>query len=136
MSFAETHFETERPLARDVIMARDPDILSDIHLPSVAASIWMRTPTPMFQAWIDALPIDQLPELNAVVPVHLAEAAVVAACETARTPAGREQDMLAGDVGALALMMAKILKTEHVKIRLDAHLTCRPVSFSRLTRRK
>ncbi|MBO6511710.1 MAG: DUF1826 domain-containing protein [Roseibium sp.] len=119
MSLFELHQPSRRLRACDVIMARAPDILDDIHLPSVAASIWMRSPDAGFQGWIDALPMDQLPELNAVVPVHLAESAVIAACETSKTPDGREQDMLAGDVGALALMMAKILKAEHVKIRLD-----------------
>ncbi|MBO6508089.1 MAG: DUF1826 domain-containing protein [Roseibium sp.] len=119
MSLLEANFEARRHLARDVIMARDPDILDDIHLPSVAASVWMRSPEPGFQDWIDGLPVDRLPEMNAVVPVHLAETAVIAACETAGTPAGGEQDMLAGDIGALALMMAKILRTEHVKLRLD-----------------
>ncbi|CTQ52966.1 hypothetical protein LP7551_01486 [Roseibium album] len=119
MNLVETSFEARRPVARDVLMARDPDILDDIHLPSVAASIWTRSPEPEFQTWIDRLPVHQLPELNAVVPVHLAETAVIAACETAGTPVGREQDMLAGDIGALALMMAKTLKTDHIKVRLD-----------------
>jgi len=119
MSLAEQHGPDAGHLAQDVLLGRTPDILDDIHLPSVAASIWTRTPDSGFQAWIDALPVDQLPELKSVVPVHLAEAAVLAACEASGTPAGPEQDMLAGDVGALALMTAKVLKVEHVRVRLD-----------------
>jgi len=119
MSLAETHFHSDGHVARDVLMGRDPEILEDIHMPSVAASVWVRSPEPGFQAWINALPVDRLPELKTVVPVHLAEAAVLAGCQSAGTPAGPEQDMLAGDVGALALMMAKTLKTDHVRLRLD-----------------
>ena len=119
MSLAEIRDAAGDQLARDVLMGREPDILDDIHLPSVAASIWVRKPAPDFQSWIDGLPVAQLPEMATVVPVHLAEAAVLAACETAGTPAGPEQDRLAGDVGALALMMAKVLKVDQVRVRLD-----------------
>lgn len=119
MSLAEIREETGDGLARDVLMGREPDILEDIHLPSVAASIWVRTPAPEFQSWIDTLPVEQLPELATVVPVHLAEAAVLAAAETAGMPAGPELDMLAGDVGALALMVAKTLQVDQIRLRLD-----------------
>lgn len=119
MSLAEQSGNPGRPMARDVIMGRDPEILDDIHLPSVAASIWTRVPDPHFQAWIDGLPVERLPGLKTVLPIHLAEAAVLSACEAAGTPAGPEQDMLAGDVGALVLMVAKTLRVEQVRLRLD-----------------
>lgn len=119
MSLAETRNSAGGRPARDVLIGREPDILDDIHLPSVAASIWVRTPAPDFQGWIDGLPVDQLPELATVVPVHLAEAAVLAAAETAGTPAGPELDMLAGDIGALALMMARTLWVDQIRLRLD-----------------
>jgi len=119
MSLAEQPNTAGRQPARDVIMGRDPDILDDIHLPSVAASIWTRVAEPRFQSWIDGLPVEKLPRLKTVLPIHLAEAAVLSACEAAGTPAGPEQDMLAGDVGALALMVAKTLRVEQVRLRLD-----------------
>ncbi|MEE4011904.1 DUF1826 domain-containing protein [Roseibium sp. FZY0029] len=107
------------PAARDVIIGRDPDILADIREPGVAAAIWRRTPEPEFQKWIDALPPDSLPELRTVVPVHLAEAAVMAACESHGVPACEMRDTLASDVGALALMLAKTLTVRLVRLRLD-----------------
>jgi len=119
MSLLETRYGAGVQVARDVIMGREPDILDDIHLPSVAASIWTRTPEQRFQAWIDTLPAEKLPELTTVVPIHLAEAAVLAASEAAGTPPGPELDMLAGDVGALTLMMAKIFRVDKVRLRLD-----------------
>ncbi len=107
------------PAARDVIIGRDPDILADIRDPGIAAAIWRRTPDPEFQRWVNALPKDNLPELRTVVPVHLAEAAVRAACESHGLPACRERDMLASDVGALALMLAKTLTVRLLRLRLD-----------------
>ncbi len=107
------------PAARDVIIGRDPDILADIRDPGIAAAIWRRTPDPEFQRWVNALPKDNLPDLRTVVPVHLAEAAVRAACESHGLPACRERDMLASDVGALALMLAKTLTVRLLRLRLD-----------------
>ncbi|MCR9284590.1 MAG: DUF1826 domain-containing protein [Rhodobacteraceae bacterium] len=107
------------PAARDVIIGRDPDILADIRDPGIAAAIWRRTPDPAFQRWMNALPKDNLPELRTVVPVHLAEAAVRAACESHGLPVCRERDILASDVGALALMLAKSLTVRLLRLRLD-----------------
>ncbi|AMN52652.1 hypothetical protein ACP90_09715 [Labrenzia sp. CP4] len=107
------------PAARDVIIGRDPDILADIRDPGIAAAIWRRTPDPEFQKWMNALPKGNLPDLRTVVPVHLAEAAVRAACESHGIPACRETDMLASDVGALALMLAKTLTVRLLRLRLD-----------------
>lgn len=106
-------------VAQDVLLGREPDILNDIHAPGVAAAVWQRAPAEDFQKWIDALPFAQLPALRTVVPVHLAEAAVQAACQKAGTPPGPEQDMLASDAGALALMMANIMDVRQVRLRLD-----------------
>lgn len=114
-----TRAAVPRKSARDVLIGRDADILADIHAPGIAATIWQRIPDPAFQTWIDSLPGDQLPELRTTVPVHLAETAVLAAFATAGTPPGAEQDTLASDVGALALIYCRIMKTQHVRIRLD-----------------
>ncbi|GAA0773881.1 DUF1826 domain-containing protein [Roseibium denhamense] len=106
-------------LARDVLIGRDPDILSDIASPGVAAAIWSRNCDPGFQAWIDGLPEEQLPDLRTVIPFHLASSAVLSACQQAGTPHGPELDMLSDDVGALALMLAKTLDIRQVRVRLD-----------------
>ncbi|CTQ59654.1 DUF1826 domain-containing protein [Roseibium album] len=118
MSIAEAHIATASD-ARDVLMGREPDIFADIELPGVAAVIWNRSCDVGFQRWIDGMPPQNLPELRTVVPFHLAEAAAIAACEQVGIPSGRERDMLTGDIGALALLVAKTLKTRQVGIRLD-----------------
>ena len=118
MSLAEVHFD-KASSARDVLMGREPDILSDIGHSGVAATIWTRPCDKDFQDWIDGLPPENLPELRTVVPIHLAEAAAIAACEQAGLPSGSERDMLTGDIGALALLLAKALKVRQVRIRLD-----------------
>lgn len=111
--------QSGRPVAADVFMARDADILCEIGSPGVAAAIWQRTPEPAFNSWIDQLQMNDLPDLRTVVPVHLAEAAVITACETAGLAACPERDTLASDVGALAVMMARILDVQTVRVRLD-----------------
>jgi len=118
MSLAES-FAPAQGHAQDVLMGRDPDILGDIASPGVAAAIWTRSCDKEFEAWVDSLPMENLPELRTVVPVHLAEAAAIAACEEAKIKPGPRMDMLTGDMGALALMLAKSLGVDHVKIRLD-----------------
>ncbi|WP_420414366.1 DUF1826 domain-containing protein [Roseibium sp.] len=117
MSLALDH--SNRSVAADVFMAQDADILCEIGSPGVAAAIWQRTPEPAFNSWIDQLGMDDLPDLRTVVPVHLAEAAVITACETAGLEACPERDTLASDVGALAVMMARILDVQTVRVRLD-----------------
>lgn len=119
MSLAQVREGAGQPLARDVLMGREPDILADIGLPGVAAAIWTRSATPGFQSWIDSLPADKLPELRTVIPVHLAEAAARAACERAGLEPSEELDRLVGDIGALALMCAKSLDARQIRLRLD-----------------
>jgi len=118
MSIAEAHIATASD-ARDVLLGRAPDIFADIELPGVAAVIWNRSCDVGFQRWIDGMPPQNLPELRTVVPVHLAEAAAIAACEQVGIPSGRERDLLTGDIGALAQIIAKTLKTRQIRIRLD-----------------
>ncbi|WP_420333193.1 DUF1826 domain-containing protein [Roseibium sp.] len=118
MSLAQTSYQPQLH-ARDVLMGREPEILEDINRPGIAASIWTRTCNRDFQDWVDSLPMEQLPELRTVVPVHLAEAAAIAACEQAQLSPSPERDMLTGDVGALALIVSKALDVQQVRIRLD-----------------
>jgi len=116
---AQSEYLASGNIARDVIIGRDPDILADIRDPGIAAAIWQRTPEPGFQRWIDAQPKSCLPELRAVIPVHFAEAAVTVACDNHGMAASAERERLASDVGALALMLAKVLKVRQVRLRLD-----------------
>ena len=119
MSLSERSMAPRPPAASDVLIGRDPDILSDIHAPGVAAAIWRRTPDPAFQNWIDGLDGAKLPRLRTSVPVHKAETAVLIACGIAATPQGPELNRFASDVGALTLMYCRIMGTDRARIRLD-----------------
>lgn len=124
MSLSEPTPPTRRPLApkpaaSDVLIGRDPDILSDIHALGVAAAIWRRAPDPAFRDWINGLERARLPRLSTTVSAHMAETAVLIACGIAATPQGPELDRFAGDVGALAVMYCKVLGTDYARIRLD-----------------
>lgn len=118
------HAEAKRPVGRrrqaqDVVIGREAGILADVAAPGVAAAIWQRHPDASFQTWLDRLPAEQLPSLRITVPVQLAEKAAQTACSIAKMPPGRERTMLAGDVGALALIYGRVMKTGRVRIRLD-----------------
>lgn len=124
MSIPEPTSPVRRPpasrrVARDVLIGRDPDILTDIHAPGVSAAIWRRTPDPAFQSWVDGLDDARLPRLRTFVPVHKAETAVLIACGIAATPQGPELDRFARDVGALTVMYCRIMGTDYARIRLD-----------------
>ncbi|MEP2704881.1 MAG: DUF1826 domain-containing protein [Roseibium sp.] len=106
-------------VAADVFMSRDADILDEIGSPGVALAIWQRSPEKVFQDWINQLNKNDLPELRTVVPVHLVEAAVAAACETVSLAPCAQRDVLASDVAALSQIMAKVLDIRQVRIRLD-----------------
>ncbi|WP_298822259.1 DUF1826 domain-containing protein [uncultured Roseibium sp.] len=119
MSVSKAIGKTPYRVASDVMIGREPEILADIHLQGVAASIWARPCDPAFVDWVDGLPVECLPELRTAVPVHLAEAAAIAACEQAKIPSSSERDMLTGDIAALALMLSKTLNVRQMRIRLD-----------------
>ncbi|MEM5581927.1 DUF1826 domain-containing protein [Roseibium sp. AS2] len=119
MTLAETETTVREGFARDVIMGRTADILADIHAPGISAAIWTRSPDADFQRWVDGLPIRSLPKMKAVIPVGRVEAAVSATCEMAGLPESRERIMLAGDAGALALILGRLLNVSRVQIRLD-----------------
>lgn len=112
-----------RASARDVLVARDPDILKDIALPGVAATIWRREMTPAFRRWIGGLAFEDLPSARTVVPFHLAEAAVLSACEIAGLASSPERDVLASDIGALAIMAGRVLGARYVRLRLEASMS-------------
>ncbi len=111
---------TRRLTAQDVVIGRDEAILADIEAPGVAAAIWQRSAVPAFQTWMNNLPADHIPELRTTVPVNRVEAAVLTACGIAEMPTGAFQDIFASDIGALAMMFCKVMKTDCVRLRLEA----------------
>ncbi|MEP3279689.1 MAG: DUF1826 domain-containing protein [Stappiaceae bacterium] len=105
--------------ARDVLIGRQADILGNVTAPGVAAAIWLRRMDASFESWTQGFSAENLPTLRTTVPISYAETAVLTACEGAKIPITPERQMLAGDVGALALIFGKIMNTVHVRIRLD-----------------
>lgn len=109
--------------ARDVFVSEDADILKDIALPGVAATIWRREMSPAFRTWINGLTFEELPRARTVVPFHLVEAAVLSACEIAGLAPCPERDTLASDIGALAIMAGRILGARYVRLRMEAAMS-------------
>ncbi|WP_333835220.1 DUF1826 domain-containing protein [Rubrimonas sp.] len=107
------------PSATRVLHVAEPECLLRIGEIGVAAAIWRRAPDPVFAAWIDALPPERLPSLRAAMPHSLAGEAVIAACDGAGLSPGRERDLLAGDVAALALLFARAARAPMIRLRLD-----------------
>lgn len=82
--------------------------------------VWQRAPDPAFVAWVDALDPARLPTLRVWLPHTRVREAVALACDSAGTPAGAGRDRLIGDVGALALLLARASGTPRVRVRLEA----------------
>lgn len=109
--------------ARSILQARDPSVLNSIAAPGIAAAIWQREPLPEFTRWIEALPIEQLPRLRTIVAVGSVTPCVHAACDGAGTPPGPFRDMLAGDITAMAQIMAEVMDAPMMHLRLDVVTT-------------
>lgn len=109
---------SQRP-ATGIATADDPAILAAIAEPDVALALWDRRPSPAFAAWIDALPVERLPRLSALVAFGQVAEAVTAACDRAGLPATRERRQLAEDAGALGLMAASALGAAMLRVRLE-----------------
>ncbi|MCV6601815.1 MAG: DUF1826 domain-containing protein [Cohaesibacter sp.] len=105
--------------AAHVLIGREPKDLHHISHPGVAAAIWQRQPALPFQAWMDGLPADDLPDMRTTVPMTLVEEAVHAACDIKKLPRCHERDMLASDIAALAYIFGHIMHTSIVQVRLD-----------------
>lgn len=123
--------------ARTILQARDPSVLRQIGAPGIAAAVWQRTPAKEFAGWIEALPAASLPRLRTIAAVAAVEGCVQAACDIAGTPAGRMRDLLAGDIAALAFIMAGVMRSPLLHLRLDAVSTdaCRRFHVDNMTAR-
>lgn len=132
-----------RPLARDPAEARairEADsglVLQQIAQPGVAAAIWRRRLSPGFAGWIEGIGLGQMPALRALVDFRAVENRVHAACDRAGLPGGTMRDILASDIGALALMFAQITRHPLMQIRLEAVVTdaCRRFHIDRMPAR-
>ncbi|MFT3691023.1 DUF1826 domain-containing protein [Paenirhodobacter sp.] len=123
--------------ARAILQARDPSVLRQIAAPGIAAAIWQRAPAKEFTDWIEALPPGHLPRLRTIADVGAVESCVQAACDMMGTPSGTMRDMLAGDIAALAFIMAEVMQSPLLHLRLDAISTdaCRRFHVDNMTAR-
>ncbi len=78
-----------------------------------------------------------LPPLRSLMDVGAAEHCVQAACDLAGTPRGSMRDMLASDIAALAFIMAEVMQTPLLHVRLSVITTaaCRRFHIDHVTAR-
>lgn len=111
---AETLGQTVR-----VITGHTPEELSGFSDADVAAAVWLRTPEPGFQAWIDALAPDLLPSARIILRPEAVHEAVTALCDSTGLPASAERAQLCGDIAAQADIFATLMGSEYLRLRLE-----------------
>lgn len=112
-------------------------VLQKVVQPGVGAAIWRRRLSPAFAEWIEGIPLDQMPALRALVDFRAVEKCVHAACDISGLPGGTMRDILASDIGALALMLAQIMQNPLMHIRFEAVTTdaCRKFHIDQIPAR-
>lgn len=125
----KTDTAIQRALDRDPVEARhirESDsglVLQQVVQPGIGAAIWRRRLSAGFAEWIEGIPVGQMPALRALVDFRAVENCVHAACDLSGLPAGAMRDILASDIGALALMLAQIMQNPLMHIRFEAVTT-------------
>ncbi len=109
--------------AREIRESDSGLVLGQVAQPGVAAAVWRRRLSPAFAEWIEGIPLGQLPALRALVDFRAVENCVHAACDISGLPGGTMRDILASDIGALALMLAQIMQNSLMHIRFEAVTT-------------
>lgn len=94
-------------------------VLDEIRSPGCAAAIWRRELPSDFQAWIDALEPDSLPDVRIVVPPNAVHDALCSLLDEQGVPASEGRARLARDAAELASTFAWIMKANTVRLRLD-----------------
>jgi hypothetical protein len=126
---------SDGPLA-GVIATERPDGLRVItEDPTVAAAIWARRLRPSLQAWLDALPPEQLPAARVVLAAGRVPDCLGAIFDMAGTPPGPERDALGADIAALARIFADLMGARYLRVRLDVVRTdaCRKFHLDAVT---
>lgn len=113
-------------LATAMNESADPRILGTIAMPGVAVAIWHRRPAPDWQAWLDALPPQNLPRLRQALRPHDAPAVLATACDAAGLAAGPHRRALIADIASLALQAAHHLNTPliNLQVKVSAGQDC------------
>lgn len=134
MTFARA---TITDAAVGVAVAEKPEDLNVIRKPGCAAAIWPRQSQPGFQAWLDCLAPENLPNGRIVLRPEAVPDAVTRLCDIAQTPPCAERAQLIDDVAALAEMFADVMQPPFLRLRLQAVQTnaCRKFHIDALTAR-
>ncbi|WP_294930851.1 DUF1826 domain-containing protein [uncultured Paracoccus sp.] len=123
--------------ARGILESDSAAVLQRITQPGAAAVLWRRSLPDALAEWLNDIPAGQLPALRALVDCRAVEGCIHAACDLSGLPAGTMRDLLASDIGALALIFARIMRNPLMHIRLEAVTTdaCRRFHIDRMSAR-
>ena len=87
--------------------------------PSSAASIWRRDMPEGVQAWLTALPSENLPTGRVVMPIKSARTIATELFDMAHTPASAARDWLLNDLADLAQTFGRLIATTYIRLRLE-----------------
>ncbi|MBL3576164.1 DUF1826 domain-containing protein [Rhodovulum sulfidophilum] len=126
-----------RELKQCTQVASGPEGLAAIHQSGIAATLWERAPLDRFQAWIDALPPEQLPRTRIILRPEAVCNALIEVTRFYGTPECPERNMLIEDASALAAIFADVMDCNYLQLRLDVIQTnaCRKFHIDAVTAR-
>ncbi|MEM6849541.1 MAG: DUF1826 domain-containing protein [Pseudomonadota bacterium] len=104
---------------RAVRIADHPAGFAAIRNADCAAVLWQRAAPEGVEAWLEALPAEELPKARLVLRAGDVRSAVDEVCTASGTPQCAERSALVEDVGALADAFAALLGTRQIRVRLD-----------------
>lgn len=113
------------------------DDLDVIARPGVAAALWQRRVDPDWQAWINGLARETLPQLRVILRPDRVRDAARAACDMAGLGESAARDWLIEDIGMLAEGVARLMRARFLRLRLDVIETdaCRRFHIDAVTAR-
>src|SRR6056297_2880110 len=113
---------------------RDLDVIAR---PGVAAALWQRRVDPGWQAWINGIAPETLPQLRVILHPGRVRDAVSDACDVAGLDASAARDWLIEDIPALADRFAGLMRARFLRLRLDVIETdaCRRFHIDAVTAR-
>lgn len=120
-----------------VVVTPSSQGLAAFKRPDCAAAIWHRRPRPEFQAWIDGLQPENLPNGRVILHRGAFRAALTELCDIARTPLCPEREQLINDATAQSEVFADLMETQYLRLRLQAVTTnaCRKFHIDAVTAR-
>jgi hypothetical protein len=110
--------EIVRDAAIGVAVADAPEGLSALRRPGCAAAIWRRQPMSAFQAWLDAIPPERLPNGRVILRPEAVRDGADRLSAIAGTPEGAGRDRFCDDVAALAEIFTGVMDTRYLRLRL------------------